>query len=152
MGTWNSEDHKGSRLSPTQFIMEARILVASRIKYRHQGRNLNGLDCLGLIVYILTKHELLPNDFSRTNYGRLPMAELAEKAALLCERIEKPVDGCMVLIRWPGEKRPAHAAIYAYDNLIHCYAIMGRVVEHGYRGKWPQWADSFWKLPGIDYE
>lgn len=140
------------RVQVEALIQTARELARQNVKYLHQGRGLNGLDCIGMVLYILSKHRVLPVDFERRNYGRLPMEELLQKATLYCERIEVPVNGCMVLIRWPGERRPAHVALYADGNLIHCYATIGKVVEHGYRKNWVKWTDSFYRLPGVIYE
>lgn len=133
-------------------VATARELVSERVGYLHQGRTSHGLDCIGMILYILSKHGVLPVDFERRNYGRLPMGELLEKTSIYCKKIEEVRDGCMVLIRWPGEKRPAHVALYANGNLIHCYAAAGRVVEHGFRAPWTRWANGFYELPGVSYE
>lgn len=138
-------------IKPEVLIETARELARKKVRYLHQGRSLSGLDCIGMILYILAEHKVLPADFERRNYGRLPMSELLEKTSVYCEKIEKPVNGCLVLIRWPGERRPAHAALYADGNLIHCYATVRKVVEHGYRQRWVDWTDSFYKLPGVIY-
>jgi cell wall-associated NlpC family hydrolase len=153
MGSRNSKDHTCSRqVKPVELIVAARELVTLRTPYLHQGRTLYGLDCIGMIIYLLNKLELLPKGFERTDYGRLPMAELLEKAAAYCKEVPEPRDGCMVLIAWPGDQRPSHAALYADGNLIHCYAGIGKVVEHGHRKKWKDWTDSYWELPGVIYE
>jgi len=133
-------------------IETARELVRAKVKYLHQGRNLNGLDCIGMVLYILGKHQVLPTDFERRNYGRLPLGELLSKTSVYCEKIDSPVNGCMVLITWPGERRPSHVALYTDGNLIHCYATARKVVEHGFRAPWTRWANSYHKLPGVIYE
>ncbi len=153
MGARNTEDHSSAgQVKPVELIASARELVKLRTPYLHQGRTLHGLDCIGMIIYLLSKHKMLPAEFERTNYGRLPMAELLEKAAAYCKEVLEPQDGCMVLIAWPGDRRPSHAALYAEGNLIHCYASIGKVVEHGHRKKWKDWTDSYWELPGVTYE
>lgn len=140
------------RVQAEVLIETARSLARLKVPYLHQGRNLNGLDCIGMVLYVLSKHDVLPPDFERRNYGRLPMGELLDKTSVYCEKIESPINGCMVLIRWPGERRPAHVALYADGNLIHCYATVKKVVEHGFRAPWTRWADSYYKLPGVIYE
>lgn len=139
-------------VQPHELIETARTLARLRVRYMHQGRTVHGLDCIGMILYVLSKHDALPVDFERRNYGRLPMAELLQKASTYCHEILEPVDGCLVLVQWPGDSRPSHAALYASGNLIHCYAGIGRVVEHGFRQKWVKWATNFYKLPGVNYE
>lgn len=139
-------------VSVMELTVAARKLVEKKVPYRHQGRTLEGLDCIGMVLYLLNELKLLPHGFERQNYGRLPLAELLDKAARYCEEIDQPVDGCMVLITWPGDKMPSHCALYSAGNLIHCYASARRVVEHGYRKNWVRWTDSAWKLPGVTYE
>lgn len=135
-----------------ELIESARELMRAKTRYLHQGRTVNGLDCVGLIICILNKHGVLPADFERRNYGRLPTGELLSKAKSYCQQIPSPVTGCMVLVRWPGELLPAHTALYVDGNLIHCYARVKKIVEHGFRKPWTQWADSYYKLPGVIYE
>jgi hypothetical protein len=94
-------------------------------------------------------HRLLPADIQRANYGRLPRAELIDKCRHYCQRLEVAEVGCLVLIRWPGEKHAGHAALFTGCNLVHAYAQIGSVVEHGYRGPWVKRTDSFWRLPGV---
>lgn len=71
----------------------------------------------------------------------------------LCERITVPMYavpmGALVLIQWPGTKYAQHAALCTGANLIHCCGIMGKVVEHGYRGLWLERTRSIWWIPGV---
>lgn len=109
------------------------------------------MDCVGLVIAIGTDLELLPAEFIAANYGRLPRDELVERTSQYCTRIDAPEPGCMVLIRWPNERRPGHSAIITGENMIHSFQVADRVVEHGYRKHWVTWTDSFWRLPGVNY-
>jgi cell wall-associated NlpC family hydrolase len=132
-----------------ELIVEARRWIGT--PYRHQGRTAAGLDCIGFIIWVLAQKDLLPTDFERQNYGRLPQRELLERTALYCTPIPEPIPGCLLLIRWPGQREPGHAALYAGETMIHSYAISKQVIEHGYRAPWPRLTVNRWLLPGVRY-
>lgn len=125
----------------------ARSLLGTR--YQHQGRTQYGVDCIGFIILVMQRLDLLPTEFESRNYGRLPRAELIDKAAQYCTRVERAEAGCLILIRWPGELFPGHAALFTGVNLLHAYQQAGHVVEHGFRGHWLKRSHSFWRLPGV---
>lgn len=139
-------------MKPEVLIAAARELVIAKVPYRHQGRTPLGLDCIGLVILICERLGLIPEEFERNNYGRLPQGELLEKAQKHCAPLPSPVPGALILIRWPGDRAPAHAALCTGDNLIHSYARLGHVVEHGYRGHWVKRTAAVLALPGVSYE
>lgn len=149
MDTGNSQ-HRTRTVTPYDVVVEARKLLG--VRFVHQGRSPQGLDCIGFVLLVASRLDLLPLDVERVDYGRLPKEELIEKAAKHCTPVLNARPGCMVLIRFPNSAFASHAAIYTGRNLIHCYQQVNKVVEHGFRAKWPQWADSFWLLPGVKYE
>jgi hypothetical protein len=59
------------------------------------------------------------------------------------------VPGALVVIAWT--KLAAHVAVFTGETLIHAYESVGRVVEHGYRGRWIRMTHSAWALPGVEY-
>lgn len=138
--------HHPRPVSAEALIAEARKWLGT--PYKHQGRGANGLDCVGLVIRVAEDLKLLPDTFSR-NYGRLPRPELIAQARQICTPIETPEPGCLVLIRWPKERVPAHAALCTGPNLIHADRYHGSVVEHGYRKHWVTWTDSLWRIPGV---
>lgn len=134
------------RITSTALIAEARKWLGT--PYRHQARGPHAFDCVGLVIRVIEDLHLVPDTFVR-NYGRLPRPELIAQARALCTQIETPEPGCLVLIRWPREPLPAHAALCTGVNLIHSDRHHGRVVEHGYRKHWITWTDSLWRIPGV---
>lgn len=88
----------------------------------------------------------LPRNLERIDYGRAPSAELEERLAHYCDRLEVAQAGAILAIRWPGDVRAGHVAICGGDTMIHSYSFAGRVVEHGYRAQWPRWTKSIWWL------
>lgn len=150
MDSGHSEHHPGAvRCSPAELIEEARRWIG--VPYRHQGRSARGLDCIGFVIWVCAQRGILPEDFERRDYGRLPRAELLEKAQHYCTPADSPGPATLVLIRWPGDRLAGHSAICTGENLIHCYSVAGKVVEHGFRAPWPRLAVSHWHLPGVHY-
>lgn len=119
------------------------------VPFAHQGRTRQGVDCVGLPIVILQQLGVLPARFEVPAYGRLPSAELIERLMAHCVRLPAPVPGTLVAVAWT--KTAAHVAICTGDTLIHAYESVGRVVEHGYRGRWIRLTHSAWALPGVSY-
>lgn len=118
--------------------------------FLHQGANWDGVDCIGLIVALCKRHGLIAPDFSTGVYGRMPANDmLTSRLAAYCERLERAVPGALLVIRWTREA--SHVALCTGETMIHSYERSGRVVEHGYRGRWIRMTDSVWKLPGLVY-
>lgn len=125
-------------------VLAARaLLTADRgapVRFRHQGRTLKGLDCIGVIVHAFTAAGF--NMVDRTDYGRMPaQRKLAESLAqhfgppVLQAAPVKPVDlqvGDVVAMAWGDEE--AHVGLvvdHPYGvGIIHAYAIAKRVIEH----------------------
>ena len=135
-------------MTPQTFIETARQWVG--VPFRHQGRDGNGIDCVGLPIVVGQSLGLLDQRFDIANYGRLPTGELIERLREHCRPLPAPVPGCLVVIAWV--KTASHVAVFTGDTLIHAYESVGRVVEHGYRGRWIRLTHSAWALPGIRYE
>lgn len=129
-------------------ISEARSWVG--VPFRHQGRSRTGIDCVGLPIVVLQNLGVLPSNFEITNYGRLPSGELVERVKAHCTKVEVAKPGTLVVIAWTSTA--AHVAVCTGDTLIHSYESVGRVVEHGYRGRWIKLTHSIWALPGVSYE
>jgi cell wall-associated NlpC family hydrolase len=135
-------------IPPQAVSDEARSWVG--IPFRHQGRSRSGVDCIGLVIVVAQSLGLVPADFERRDYGRMPNRdELGQKIREHCRPLEVAQPGCMFAMRW--NKEAAHVAIYTGETLIHSYERIGRVVEHSFRGRWPRFVDSVWTLPGVSY-
>lgn len=93
---------------------------------------------------------ILPAELTQANYGRLATGELIEACSKFCTKLGADELGCLVVVRWPGEKNAGHVAIRTDLGILHAYKNHGGVKEHGYRAKWPEWTDSFWRLPGVN--
>lgn len=134
-------------MTPEDVITEARSWIG--VPFRHQGRSRRGVDCVGLPIMIGESLGLLPPRFEITDYGRLPSLELAARVQSHCQPIPAAVPGSLIVIAWT--KIAAHVAICTGETMIHSYESVGRVVEHGYRGRWVRMTHSVWALPGVAY-
>ena len=133
-------------MTPDAIIGEARGWVG--VPFRHQGRSREGVDCVGLPIVVLKALQLLPREFTSGAYGRLPTGEIVTRLEQHCRRRNGPArPGDLVVIAWT--KTAAHIAICTGDTLIHSYESVGRVIEHGYRGRWVRMTHSVWEIPGV---
>lgn len=142
--------------NPARAVTAAAVVDRARsyigTPWRHQGRDSNGCDCVGLIIMVASDLNLISGPI-RANYGRLGQLELVAEVRARCTPagVVAAVEGALALICWPGESEPAHAGILTGRNIIHSYRNAGGVVEHGYRNPWPRWTHSLWHLPGVSY-
>ena len=135
-------------MTPHRVIEEARGWVG--VPFRHQGRDGNGLDCVGLPIVVGQSLGLFDPRFDVARYGRLPTGELIDRLREHCRPLPAAVPGCLVVIAWT--KLAAHIAVFTGGTIIHAYQSVGAVVEHGYRGRWIRMTHSVWGLPGVVYE
>lgn len=137
-----------SDVTPEQIITEARQWVG--VPFRHQGRDVAGIDCVGLPIVVGRALGIFPPEFDTATYGRLPTGDLIGRVRETCRELPHAMPGSLVVIAWV--KNAAHVAICTGETLIHSYESVGGVVEHGYRGRWIRLTHSAWALPGVIYE
>lgn len=120
-------------------ITEARSYLG--VRFRHQGRSRQGVDCAGLIAVCLIALGREPADVEA--YGREPLNQGLR--AMLVENFGEPIakaemqPGDVALMRFRGE--PSHVGLvtdYPYDGLamIHAFAQVKKVVEHRLDSEW----------------
>ena len=110
-----------------EIIDEARKWIGTR--WRHQGRNEHGIDCVGLLIVVVEKFNL--RVFYENNYRRsVDFTALIEPFYTHCRRksISKKQPGDIILMR--DAILPCHAAIVSdKTNIIHASAIRRKVIE-----------------------
>lgn len=134
-------------MMPADLIAEARSWLG--VPFRHQGRNRHGIDCVGLPIVVCQTLGLIGPNFEITNYGRLPSGELVERLKAHCQPIPAAVPGSLIVVAWT--RTAAHVALCTGETMVHAYESVGRVVEHGYRGRWIRLTHSVWAIPGVCY-
>jgi cell wall-associated NlpC family hydrolase len=131
-------------------VEEARRWVG--VPFRHQGRDRNGVDCVGLPIVVLQALGAVPEGFEILDYPRHPFTgDLKQRILKHCTPLPGFVPGCLVGIKW--QRTLAHVAIYTHaDTLIHALENRKTVIEHGFRGLWrTRYAQGAWALPGVRY-
>lgn len=103
--------------------------------FQHQGRQPGvGLDCVGLCVIAARAAGAEVDDV--LGYSRRPHRGRLEHQLALQRCLQlAPVDQAdFALMRFARE--PMHLAVLAGDTIIHAFAQVGRVVEHGLAPEW----------------
>lgn len=126
-------------------IAHARSLLVAKnggpVKFRHQGRTLKGVDCIGVIA--LSFAALGYEIHDRVDYGKLPAQR--KLAAAMEEHFGPPVHvapvtveqlqpGDVIAMSWGEEE--AHVALVVDHpeyrvGVVHAYKNSLRVIEHG---------------------
>jgi cell wall-associated NlpC family hydrolase len=130
--------------------------------YRHQKKLRGvGVDCIGLIWGVGLEAGVLtvPADEVRPflAYSRLPSPKRFMRALeLFFRRVDgTPQPADIAVMAWDLEKKlPQHVGLLSdldgRPGLIHSESRVGRCVEHGFVGEWPQRVTSWWRYPGIE--
>jgi NlpC/P60 family putative phage cell wall peptidase len=131
-----------------------------RTPFRHQARVKGaGVDCANLIIAVGEVCGVLaldPNLWRRyEGYGRLPNPRrMREALATFLHSIAAgdAGDGDVAWLQWRKDL-PMHLAIAAtFDGrrtIIHAYAGVKEVVEHGLTAEWENRIESWWRYPGL---
>lgn len=116
------------------------------VRFRRQGRDMRGLDCVGLVAVAAKKAGLaieVPHDLP---YRGL---DVEATAALFCLAACQPVgwEQAMagdILLRWAAERQP-HVAVRSRIGVIEAHAGIGKVIERNLGGD-ERW-HAVWRLP-----
>jgi cell wall-associated NlpC family hydrolase len=144
-------------------VAAARHWIGTPYVHQHRTRG-HAVDCVGLIIGAGLDAGVLPGwspeAWSRySRYGRAPNPEHMTRAIneFLCPldldpRTPAP-DASVAFIGW-RDHMPMHLAIMATAEdgrrtMIHAFAHIGKVVEHGFDAPWPDRVVSWWSYPGI---
>lgn len=120
----------------SRIVEEARTWIGT--PFRHQGRiKTVGVDCLGLLVGVAAELELGLERLDELGYGHFPDSDyLQNKLTEAMEVIDEPTIGGIGLFEIDG--RAQHLGIFGECTLIHAYAPMRKVVEHGFTDEWKE--------------
>lgn len=122
-------------LHQKKIISIARSCVGK--SFRHQGRNPeDGLDCIGLIVYVVKAIGL--TGFDHKDYKKIPGKFAISRQATAagfrrCPRNDLTPGNVLIL---KFGKYLEHAAIISDRGIIHACEKYGKVVEHGLDDVW----------------
>lgn len=130
---------------------EARKLEG--IRYQHEGRTEEGLDCVGLPYFLSKKFELeIDNvrNYSMLPDGKMLLRNLKEKCGKQKNKNEAKA-GDILLMRFAEE--PQHVAILLEDDyIIHSYLKVRKVVIHRYSQEWKDRTICCFEFPNLEEE
>lgn len=121
-------------MTPETLIATARSAIGT--PFKHQGRDLNGLDCAGLLIWSLRQHgvDVIDLDaYSRQPLGGL-LVDMIERQPLLRRASRPQQAGDVLVMRF--EREPQHVALCAGETIIHAYETIGKVCEHRLDRQW----------------
>lgn len=125
------------------------------VKWVHQGRRPDAVDCAGLIVLIAKKFNLAPVDFKDfTNYGRQPNG--FDFKTVFDTNMDKipfmSIKNGDVAVFGAG-RYACHCGILFYENgslyMIHAYAERGKVVKEPFTPYWRKLLKGVYKYKGV---
>lgn len=141
-----------------EVVAAARRWVGTR--WRHQGRGLDGVDCVGLLIVVAQECRLIEQErldriaAATAGYSRYPSGDTLKRALEQeLTGVESPQPGDVALFRIDGElKHVGMVADHRFGGLsmIHSFALHPRrVVEHILDGNWMSRVANFYRLPGV---
>lgn len=118
-----------------EIVDEARVYASAKTPWRHRGRSIRGVDCIGLAVMIFDKFglEYMDQDgYSRTPDGDKFVDLMKQHFTIADPRHLKPG----MLIVFHDNARPCHVGIYAMRDgrptIIHATADKRYTIEEAY--------------------
>lgn len=133
-----------------EIVSIANALVG--VRYRHQGRNQNGLDCAGLIIVIA--HMLGLTDKDTTAYSRRPNVPEFTKFMIDtgCTQIRYDALEHGDIVRLNTLGWPVHLGIYEINDrgqewYIHAYLPHKKVTRNPFTDVVKRDLSSVWRFP-----
>lgn len=116
-----------------EFIKQVKLYVG--VPFRHQGRDKNGIDCVGLIVTPLNNMGFFTYD--NKNYKRYGLGgEIHKVMKDYCYEVDniKALKRGDILLFSKGNSQ--HLGVFTGYSIIHSNNIIGKVVEHDLTDEW----------------
>lgn len=103
--------------------------------YRHQGRSIAGMDCIGLVIRVGEDcgYKISHSEYA---YEQIPNPSVLWAGMNAnFKPVKTPQKGDILVFRI--FKEPQHMAIFIDDNrIIHAYENIGKVSEHNFTPAW----------------
>lgn len=114
-------------MDPSVIITTARSFLG--VRWKHQGRSIDGLDCVGLIVIVA--HQLKLTDYDTQAYSRRPkntsFLDHFDKAGAIRIPIQQIDLGDIAIFEQAGY--PCHTGLITNNGVIHSSMPRRKVVE-----------------------
>lgn len=143
----------------TDHVVErARELVAAKVPFLHQGRDFNGIDCVGALVYAFQYDGLIPPYPENPINGELEtnLQNVFGEPLRVVNRLQ-PMTTCedlrsidILSMQYRGPIRHVaivvpHVTIAGALSVIHTDSAVGRVTEHILDTKWLRRIVKVWR-------
>lgn len=136
-------------------IIAKRVRALIDVPFIHQGRDENGLDCIGLVAigygYPINKLPAYPRDPLNNELEKYLIAALGAPALEKPFTIEDLKENDLVAMQYRGPIRHVgivlkHPTIPGEFSLIHTDSMIGQVKEHILDFKWFRRIEKVWRL------
>ncbi len=134
-------------MTRAEFVAQARTYLG--VKFKHQGRSRQGLDCWGLPKVVAADFGIeLPEN--RTYPRRPPNDLMVSTLNQSLTRIpnSEARDGDLVIFALGSAA--IHCGILTDRGVIHANGGVGKVVEHGLIPSWRRRIVATYQIPGVD--
>lgn len=125
------------------------------VRYVLQGRNDNGLDCIGLVIYAMNRCGLNPQSrrdytIGNENYSH----DFVRYTSMSCDRIETLDElerGDIILFSGAIGQGAKHCGVYTSDGkhgkiFTHTTKPLTKVVEELLDARWRRLTHSIWRI------
>lgn len=121
------------------------------VRWQHQGRSRNGIDCLGLIELTLRHFNLYPAELNDLplDYTRFPSKRMMLEVRRRMSVLTKPNSGGIGLFKYLQQPYAFHIGFVGSTTLIHSDLMVGRVVEQSFRHPWTNRCTGIYAIPGV---
>lgn len=123
--------------------MSAAVVTEARswlgVRWRHQGRSREGVDCIGLVIKVA--HGLGLSEFDTADYARQATDETLLAGCrkhLLAVQRSAMAPGHVVVMHFDNQRHIGIVGDYVHGglSLIHAHALARKVVEHRLDDAW----------------
>lgn len=134
-------------MNASELIDECRKWLG--VKWQHQGRTRNGIDCVGLPIVVA--NDLGISDFDINQYSRVPSGHMMQRLlSTVCTKITDIRKGDILHMAFI--EQPQHIAIVSGIDplqIIHADTVAGKVVEHRLDDEWISKIRGAYRIPGV---
>ncbi|MCP4102774.1 MAG: hypothetical protein GY750_15350 [Lentisphaerae bacterium] len=119
------------------------------IPFKHQGRTIDGVDCVGLVIVVA--HALGLSDFETHQYSRHPSPTMMGRildAEMVRIKISEALPGDVYWMRF--FKDPQHLAIISDKGIIHSFSNVKKVTEHRIDKRWKNRIMGAYRFKGLN--
>lgn len=134
-------------LTREQIVAAARSYIG--VRYRHQGRNRLGVDCIGLVVLVGRSCGIEVRDvggYARRGDGDVLVSQLESQ----CLRLARGAQQAGDILLLDFGSGPQHIAIMTDAGMVHAYAGARRVVEHRIDEMWAARIVAAYAFRGVE--